>query len=439
MNAKLFLVVMGLGIQGSLASPGSQQVLKDSFSSHGPANLPVTNPTSSFWIDSPGANPLGKEGSEGPLTEDADVCIIGSGITGVSAAYHLAKLVNGHKDAIGLKTVILEARDFCSGATGLGQKSCIHHRESQNFQLGRNGGHLTPATFLGFKTWTAAYGMDYALRSLALENHTSAGILRFLNKEHLGDAVDLVAGGHVTMFTDKIRLDAARADFHAAQKAGVNISAVEWLSERQMEQLFGTSHPGVRFPGHNLWPLKLVTHLYKHARSMSSKFSLTLHTHTPVTSISPIHLVGSNRRWRLDTPRGSIACGSALHATNAHASHLLPHLSGPHGIVPTRGQIVATRSSASQEALTKTGWSAAGFAYWFPRPISGADESPLVILGGARDASPTGEAYEEDDSILNGDIGSALKKFLPLTFPGKFKGKRPEMEWGSDFECLRTN
>jgi len=51
--------------------------------SHTPANLPVPNPTKSFWLDSaPDANPLATEGSEGALTLDADICIIGSGITG---------------------------------------------------------------------------------------------------------------------------------------------------------------------------------------------------------------------------------------------------------------------------------------------------------------------------------------------------------------------
>lgn len=73
------------------------------------ARLPVPNPTHSFWINTPGANPLAAEGSEGPLTSDADVCIIGSGITGVSSAYHLSKSI-GDKP---LKVVILEARDFC--------------------------------------------------------------------------------------------------------------------------------------------------------------------------------------------------------------------------------------------------------------------------------------------------------------------------------------
>lgn len=72
------------------------------------STLPVPNATRSFWIDTPGANPLAKVGSEGELTNDADVCIIGSGITGVSAAYHLASAKERQ-----LKVVILDARDFC--------------------------------------------------------------------------------------------------------------------------------------------------------------------------------------------------------------------------------------------------------------------------------------------------------------------------------------
>lgn len=77
--------------------------------------LPVPNPTKSFWLDStPNANPLAKEGSTGPLSDtgEADICIIGSGITGVSAAYHLA-CTPGWKGKEPLKVVILEARYFC--------------------------------------------------------------------------------------------------------------------------------------------------------------------------------------------------------------------------------------------------------------------------------------------------------------------------------------
>lgn len=76
--------------------------------------LPVTNPTKSFWIDKPGVNPLAREGSTGTLgfgDEDVDVCVIGSGITGISAVYHLQRLLDAQ--GIDKKVVVLEAREFC--------------------------------------------------------------------------------------------------------------------------------------------------------------------------------------------------------------------------------------------------------------------------------------------------------------------------------------
>ena len=85
---------------------------------HGPAPLPVANWTKSFWINAPGANPLATEGSEGPLSQDADVCIVGSGLTGVSAAYHLGRELEGQELTEKLKVVIVDARDFCEPSIG---------------------------------------------------------------------------------------------------------------------------------------------------------------------------------------------------------------------------------------------------------------------------------------------------------------------------------
>ena len=59
-----------------------------------PAGLPSSNSTCSFWVDSsPDASPLVHEGSTGLLITDTDMCIIGSGITGISVAYHLLQAV----------------------------------------------------------------------------------------------------------------------------------------------------------------------------------------------------------------------------------------------------------------------------------------------------------------------------------------------------------
>ena len=80
-----------------------------------PAGLPVSNPTIPLWSAHPEDNPLAKVGSEGPLTSDADVCIIGTGTTGTSAAYHVAKSVaETPLQGDPLKIVLLEARDFCT-------------------------------------------------------------------------------------------------------------------------------------------------------------------------------------------------------------------------------------------------------------------------------------------------------------------------------------
>ncbi|KAJ7148514.1 FAD dependent oxidoreductase [Mycena crocata] len=382
-----------------------------------PASLPVPNPSRSFWIDLPGANPLAAEGSDGPFTTDTDICIIGSGITGVSAAYHLSKaLERGDIPRSAdnpLRVLILEARDFCSGATGR-----------------RNGGHLTPAVFLDFCGYQAKYGTYQAIRSFDLENHTAAEIVKLIREEGWTEAVDLVEGGHTTIFFTPSEFKEANADFEAAKAAGVDLGGVQWLTREQMQAKYGAPFPGAKFGGFNLWPLKFVTHLYRLAKSKSHyNFELNIHTRTPATSISPAE-ASSGRRWAVETPRGVLNCSYVIHATNAYASHILPHLAGPNaGIVPTRGQVIATRAAVSSKELGKCSWDGnEGFEYWFPRPLRSEDsEKPLVILGGAREVLPDFGYHQTDDSSVDGSVGASLRKFLPAAYPAK--EQEPEYEW----------
>ncbi|RDB30722.1 Gamma-glutamylputrescine oxidoreductase [Hypsizygus marmoreus] len=416
--ALAFILIQSL-IMSTLSVPTLQldtaQAVLELPSRHGPAGLPVANATRSFWIDTPGANPLAKEGSQGELTSDADVCIIGSGITGVSAAYHLAKHFEGREDGgTPVKVVILEARDFCSGATG------------------RNGGHLTPSVFLDFVNRELAYGPDEARKTYALENYTASELINIIEAESLQRAVDFVASSHLSLLVTERELNFAKADFAAAQAAGLDLDHIEWVSGKDMSETYGTSFPASRYPGHNLWPLKLVAELYKIAlKTAPSKFSLKLHTNTPVTSITSAS--STSRRWSLSTPRGAIQCSYVIHATNGYSSHLLPHLQGPVGIVPTRGQVLALRSASPLSEVTTASWGGnEGFEYWFPRPVeSGKEENPLIILGGGREASgPNFEYYVTDDSVVQKTVGKVLRDFLPGVFPGKYeKGREPEMEW----------
>ncbi|KAF9233717.1 FAD dependent oxidoreductase [Melanogaster broomeanus] len=390
-----------------------------SASSHGPAGLPSTNATRSFWThSSPDANPLAREGSQGALTTDADICIIGSGITGVGVAYHLSGIASTEiAPESALKVVILEARDFCAGATG------------------RNGGHLTPAAYEGFDNRISKFGVEEATRSYALEAYTASSLVDIIERYQWTDDVDLVDGGHISLLFTSEEIEEAERDIDAAKRAGWSLEGVTWLDKGVVEATFGAPYPGVKSPGHNVWPLKLVTKLYQHAKARAGEhFDLTLHTHTPVTSMvkAPSTDSAANREYVLSTPRGSITCSRVVHATNAYASHLLPFLAGPDGIVPARGQVLATRASVSTKEIKTNGWGGnEGFEYWFPRPVGDADEKPLVILGGGREAtSPVFELYIDDDSTCNPKVGEALRAFLPAVFEGKFdRGSDPEMEW----------
>lgn len=78
-------------------------------------SLPSLNSTTSFWLDlPPEERPLANVGSTGSLTQDADICVIGSGITGVGVVWHLVKnLQDSLEDSPKTKIVLLEARQFC--------------------------------------------------------------------------------------------------------------------------------------------------------------------------------------------------------------------------------------------------------------------------------------------------------------------------------------
>ncbi|KAJ3560323.1 hypothetical protein NP233_g10911 [Leucocoprinus birnbaumii] len=378
------------------------------------STLPVSNPTKSFWIDTPNANPLAREGSTGPLgfgDEDIDVCIIGSGITGVSAAYHLQRSfgVGATETGVERKIVILEAREFCSGATG------------------RNGGHLTANYFNGFVQREQLYGKEDANKSYAVESYVVKSIVDIIQSEGWEDKVDLVHGGHVKVYNDE-EYETARSDFEAAKASGLEVDGTEFLDRQTMLKTYGVNSSGLSTDGYNLWPLKFVSNLYNLSSTSNLNVKFKLHTLTPVTAVTPSD---QDTKWVLATPRGSLSCNTVIHATNAYASYLLPQLQDR--ITPTRGQMFAVRAQSSLERLQRHSWVANyGNEYWFPRPEE-SGKLPLVLLGGGRDTAESGsEEYTTDDSVLNARVSETLKGFLPGLYAGTgiFKeGRDAEMQW----------
>ncbi|QRV99855.1 FAD-dependent oxidoreductase [Ceratobasidium sp. AG-Ba] len=354
-----------------------------------PAPLPSANPTKSFWLDSdPSANPLAKAGSTGPLPDAADVVIIGSGITGCSAAYHLANLVKSSGGEIKSVSAALERQ--ASNHTLFGAE--LHRPRST--RLGRNGGHLTPVSIHDFRDRVKLHGKDEALRDVELERYTVSSILNFLEKTpNAADEVDLVRGGHVTLLFSPEEVEAARADMSAAAEAGLDLTGVDWLEPDVTLDRFRVRLPGVFGPGHTIWPLKLVTKLFEDAkgtkapdtwigkasalfsRTAPPAFSLDLFTQAPVDAVG-------------ETPSPKIGRKSA-------------------------GERMKDMSIGK-----------------FARPPANEEDRALVILGGGREtAVPHHEFNVADDSTIHPVISATLRGFLPTLFPHDFEAGEPEMEW----------
>ena len=94
---------------------------------HPPVGLPRDKPCLSFWLANARNENLSDHRTPGTLPEEADVVIIGSGMSGVALAYFLMTGPDPPQNV-----VMLEARQICSGATG------------------RNGGHCRPDSYFGY-------------------------------------------------------------------------------------------------------------------------------------------------------------------------------------------------------------------------------------------------------------------------------------------------
>ena len=105
----------------AIAAMDFQLQSSDHHESTSTVSLPSLNPTVSFWLHLPPEDsPFANVGSTGFLTEDADICVIGSGITGVGVVWHLVKdLQRSLKDGAKMKIVLLEARQFCKDITSI--------------------------------------------------------------------------------------------------------------------------------------------------------------------------------------------------------------------------------------------------------------------------------------------------------------------------------
>jgi hypothetical protein len=149
---------------------------------------PVSSPLASFWQQSPNFPNLVNCKSE-VLADTADIIIIGSGITGASAAY---TILNECKEmGVQKRVIMLEARETCSGATG------------------RNGGHIKVPAYEVYSRNKKRYGADRAKDIVSFQlRHLP--IFQELEGEMKMEGAEVRKVETVDLFLDEAMLTASR-------------------------------------------------------------------------------------------------------------------------------------------------------------------------------------------------------------------------------------
>ncbi|KAJ7596303.1 FAD dependent oxidoreductase [Mycena floridula] len=274
--------------------------------------IPVPNPTTPYWAIP--ASSIASHGSDVDPPDYADVVIIGSGITGASVARRLLKDENS-----GLKIVMLEARDACSGATA------------------RNGGHITPLLYHDYAELKKVNGIDQARSIIRFRLAHLAELLRVAKEEGLLEDSQAREVQTFDVFFAKEMLELSKKKL-AAYLVDIPEETENWevLEADALEglQLSDKVVGCITTKAGAIHPYRLVTGIL--ARLIQFK-SFELFTHTPCTFIS----VNQTPFYSVETPRGTIRTRHVIHATNAWVSHLVEPMRRK--IIPARGTMTAQR------------------------------------------------------------------------------------------------
>ncbi|KZV92675.1 FAD dependent oxidoreductase [Exidia glandulosa HHB12029] len=312
-----------------------------------PAGLPIRDPCISFWMASTRGFEHLTENSTGPLPERADTVVIGSGLAGSLAAWHL--LENGAKDI-----VMLEARDACSCASA------------------RNGGHVRPDPFYGFPSYAEMHGEEQARKIIENERVVLREVEEFVEKYRVDCDFEALSTFHTAL--NDAHLAELKAGFEQYKSSGAAVDHIKFLDGE--DAVKATRVPlakgAVEYTAASVHPAKLCQFLI----SSNIKNGLQLFTHAPALRVES----AADGHWAITTPRGTVIARRVLHATNAFASHLLPELKGC--IIPNKSQchaLVPSRAYAGSNRLKTTqAYAHSESHYWYSmqRKTDG-----IIVLG----------------------------------------------------------
>ncbi|KAF2803428.1 FAD dependent oxidoreductase superfamily [Mytilinidion resinicola] len=267
--------------------------------------LPVPNPTKAYWLSEP--HELARFRSTPDLPATCDVAIIGSGMAGITTAYHLL-----HSNKQPPNVVILEARELCSGATG------------------RNGGHckVKVPTFAGFTPGPGSSTVD----DMAVYVHGIInGLKQIVEEEELDCEFELRRSFDIQLDDDESKR--LKRIYDESAKAGSTWTrTVDYIDERFAGQITSINGANTAFtgPACSFWPYKFVSQLLARLLAQHPR-SLNFQTMTPATSVT----LSEDGSSAIHTSRGSFKAEKVVFATNPYTSGLISQFNDI--ITPIRG------------------------------------------------------------------------------------------------------
>lgn len=308
---------------------------------------------------------------------DADVCIVGAGLTGLWTAYYLKE-----RDP-SIRVVIVEARFAGFGASG------------------RNGGWLTNSVTGGVDQYVASHGRDAAIRQQAAMNESVDEVIRVATKE--GISADIRKGGELIVARNAAQLARVEADLHHTRSwPGMDWEA--WSADEVRERiqirgaLGGMWHPHCA----TLHPAKLVDGL---ARVVEER-GVAIYENSPVVDISS----GSVR-----TERGAVKARSIIRATEGFTAQIPGQR---RTWLPMNSSMIATAPMDAETWETigwKSGEALADSAHMYIYAQRTADNR--IAIGGRGVPYKFGSHFDADGSTPRSTV-ETLTKVLHDFFPG---------------------
>ena len=317
-----------------------------------------------------------------PLKGDvkADICVIGGGYAGLSAALHLAER--------GYKVVLLEANRAGWGASG------------------RNGGQIHPGQRRDQFTLEASVGKDHARALWDLAEDARKLVTELISRHKID--CDLTPGlihcAHKEPYVDDYR---AEVD-HLREAYGYDL--IEFLDHDALAEKVGSpDYFGGTLDrgGGHLHALNFALGLAKAA----SNAGVTIHENTRVTAIR------RGKRVALETASGSVTADFCVVACNGYLEDLLPQVASH--VLPINNFIATTRPLGDTEARDlirdREAVSDSRFVVYYYRLT--ADNR--LLFGG-------GENYSRS---FPADIASFVRPHMERIYP-QLRGIEIEHAWG---------